>query len=93
MFSKKVMGHRIITEKKEAPVFGVKFKNYGSHLENYKYVPYLNIACAIGAEKKEIDQFFGKLDEAVKEIRKKENKLKIRRIQEIKEGKNKQEEK
>lgn len=66
LFSKKVMGHRIITEKKEGKVFGIDFRNYGSHFENYECLPYINIACAIGSEKKEIDQFFHKLDEAIK---------------------------
>ena len=61
LYGKKVMGHRILTRKKEAKVFGTPFTNYGTHCENYPHLPYMNIACAIGSEKKEIDQFFKKL--------------------------------
>lgn len=31
LYGKKVMGHRILTAKKEAKVFGIPFKNYGTH--------------------------------------------------------------
>lgn len=80
LFSKKVMGHRVIAEKKPSKVFGIEFRNYGSHVENYKDLPYLNIACAIGCERKEIDQFFSKLEEAIKEINKKHDKKEVLKI-------------
>lgn len=42
------MGARIITEGKEKNIEGFKFKNYGSHSNNYHKLPYFTIAAAIG---------------------------------------------
>lgn len=77
LYSKKVMGHRIIAAKSESTkVCGITFGNYGSHHESYPFLPYMTIACAIGTERQEIDEFFIRLESALREHAKKDEKLK-----------------
>ncbi len=42
------MGHRVVPPKPSALTFGFSFTNYGSHIEDYPYLPYLTVACGIG---------------------------------------------
>jgi O-phospho-L-seryl-tRNASec:L-selenocysteinyl-tRNA synthase len=52
LYSKKVMGHRILTSKDEAQkLCGNTFSNYGSHHQHYPFLPYMTIACAIGTQR------------------------------------------
>lgn len=52
LYSKKVMGHRILTSKDEAQkLCGNTFMNYGSHHQHYPFLPYMTIACAIGTQR------------------------------------------
>lgn len=70
LYSKRVMGSRVISVSKEKEVCGLKFKNYGSHIDEYANLPYMTAACAIGLKKEEIDWFIARLDEALKELKK-----------------------
>ncbi|EAR84373.1 O-phosphoseryl-tRNA(Sec) selenium transferase (macronuclear) [Tetrahymena thermophila SB210] len=70
LYSKRVMGSRILSNQTKS-VCGIKFKNYGSHSDSFTYLPYMTIACAIGMEKKEIDQFLLKLEDSFQELKKK----------------------
>ncbi|CAK88142.1 unnamed protein product (macronuclear) [Paramecium tetraurelia] len=63
LYSKKVMGSRVITNKKNKVVCGIEFKNYGSHCDNY-FTPYITVACAIGLTKQEIDTFVQEFEKA-----------------------------
>lgn len=61
------MGHRIVARSEnKTPLGGYKFSNYGSHSEDYPYLPYITFACAVGTKRDEIDKFFDRLDEAIK---------------------------
>ena len=52
LYSKKVVGHRILTSKDEAQkLCGNTFMNYGSHHQHYPFLPYMTIACAIGTQR------------------------------------------
>ena len=45
------MGHRIVTSTEKLTKIGDKtFKNYGSHCDNYPFLPYMTFACAIGTK-------------------------------------------
>lgn len=50
LFSKRVMGHRIVAATDKITKIGVdSFKNYGSHSDNYPFLPYITFACAVGS--------------------------------------------
>ena len=70
------MGSRILTDRMKKIQCGIEFKNYGSHIDNYSNMPYMTIACSIGIQRNEIDQFFVKLNESFNELEKKYNKQK-----------------
>ena len=75
LYSKRVMGHRIIAATDKVSKVGKSiFKNYGSHSDAYPFLPYVTFACAVGTEKEEVKQFFMRLEESWKELTKKINK-------------------
>ena len=74
LYKKRVMGSRVIGRSNEKSVCGVKFKNYGSSIDNYPHLPYMTAACSIGLSKQEIDWFLGRLGESFDEIEKIFNK-------------------
>ena len=49
------MGSRVVSKSMDKDIFGHKFKNYGSHHENYENLPYFTIAIAIGIVDKELN--------------------------------------
>jgi O-phospho-L-seryl-tRNASec:L-selenocysteinyl-tRNA synthase len=54
-FSRQISGIRIISPSfEEFNLNGYKFRNYGSHCDNYAYLPYCSFACAIGITKEEV---------------------------------------
>jgi len=59
LYSKRVMGHRIISQSNQkTKIGGIEFSNYGSHCESYPHLPYVTFACAVGTEREEIEKFF-----------------------------------
>lgn len=49
------MGSRVICESPAKSICGKSFMNYGSNSENYPFLPYMTVACAIGMTIEEID--------------------------------------
>ena len=74
MFSRRVSGLRVLKESPEKEIAGIKFKNYGSHSDNYSHLPFFTVAAAIGVKQKEIDLFLKRLDDALSKIHKNEIK-------------------
>lgn len=74
LYSKRIMGSRSIVESNTKEICGLKFKNYGSSIDNYPNLPYFTVASAIGMEKKEIEAFILKLDENMQEFYQKNKK-------------------
>ncbi|KAM3136111.1 hypothetical protein pb186bvf_011733 [Paramecium bursaria] len=71
LYVKKIMGARVVTNKKPKIVGGIEFQNYGSHcgisiyqIQDQYFAPYLTVACAIGMTRKEIDKFLIKFKES-----------------------------
>lgn len=75
LYKKRVMGSRVIGLSNAKNVCGIKFKNYGSHIDEYPEIPYMTAACSVGLTKKEIDWFIERLGESFDEIQKMFNKL------------------
>lgn len=66
------MGHRIVvTAEKQTKIGPLNFINYGSHAEDYPFLPYITFASAVGTRPQELKDFFTRLDESIKELRKK----------------------
>lgn len=65
LFRRRVMGARVVAPDKDPEVpsklEGMMFKNYGSHSETYPHLPYITVACALGASRTELDEFLGML--------------------------------
>jgi len=71
LYSKRVMGHRVIVSKpSKTKICSIEFGNYGSHCEDYDKLPYITFACAVGTKLEEVEEFFGRLEEGVKELKK-----------------------
>ena len=59
-------------DKKKTCIAGVlSFSNYGSHCEDFPFLPYITFAAAVGSKEEEIKVFFSRLEEAVSELKKK----------------------
>ena len=55
LFSKRVMGHRIVTSSEKLTKIGQNsFKNYGSHSDSYPFMPYITFSCAVVSQKEEL---------------------------------------
>lgn len=64
------MGHRIIVEKETVTkIASQSFKNYGGHSDTYEELPYITFACAVGTEEGEVGEFFKRLEDGIKELR------------------------
>ncbi len=48
LFSRRISGVRVVGRSEAKQIGCVSFKNYGSHAEDYKYLPYFNCAASIG---------------------------------------------
>lgn len=48
LYSKRIMGSRILTEKLNKKICNIDFKNYGSHSDEKCNLPYLTVAVAMG---------------------------------------------
>ncbi|CDW79188.1 o-phosphoseryl-trna selenium transferase [Stylonychia lemnae] len=67
LFSRRVSGVRVVNSsngKRSQPIGENTFLNYGSHSENYPFLPYFTCASAIGQKKEEIDVFVIRLQDA-----------------------------
>jgi len=53
-YKRQISGIRILSASEEIDFNGFKFKNYGSHSNNYPILPYVNFAAAIGITHKEV---------------------------------------
>ena len=52
LYSKRVVGHRILAASPKVTKIGENtFTNYGSHCNDYPNLPYITFACAVGTEK------------------------------------------
>lgn len=48
----------VTRNKEEKSIEGVKFQNFGAHIEgDYEGLPYLTVAVAIGTRREELDKF------------------------------------
>ena len=74
-YNRQISGVRIITKsEKETEICGYKFKNYGCSTDDYKYLPYMTFACAIGITEQEVDEFCIKFEKIINEYIKNKNK-------------------
>lgn len=53
-YSRQISGIRIVSKSDPINFNGYKFTNYGSHSENYPFLPYCSFACAIGISMEEV---------------------------------------
>jgi hypothetical protein len=61
---------RVVPLGKVVKIGDYSFQGYGSHTNAYP-VPYLTIACSIGAAKTEMETFLKRLEVAIKDVMKK----------------------
>lgn len=74
------MGHRIIVaSEKETKIGDSLFKNYGSHKNDYPYLPYITFASAVGTNPKEIKLFFERFEDSILELAKKISKSEMKK--------------
>ena len=68
LFHRRVSGIRVCNASSELKKFGpgVEFTNYGTHCLNYPSMPFFTSAASIGQEKREIDIYIVRLDDAFK---------------------------
>eukprot|EP00002_Diphylleia_rotans_P036295 TRINITY_DN7982_c0_g1_i2.p1 TRINITY_DN7982_c0_g1~~TRINITY_DN7982_c0_g1_i2.p1 ORF type:complete len:239 (+),score=31.80 TRINITY_DN7982_c0_g1_i2:250-966(+) len=77
LFQRNCSGCRIVSTRATNKVAGIQFEGYGAHTNSYP-VPYLTVACAIGASKTEIDTFMGRLDKVLSEYVRKRHQSQAR---------------
>jgi hypothetical protein len=69
LFSRRVSGVRVVNKSEaETTIGNNKFNNYGSHTENYPYLPYFTCAASIGQSKEEIQTFIIRLRSAFEDF-------------------------
>ena len=74
-FNRQISGVRIIARNEnETEISGYKFKNYGCSCDEYKYLPYMTFACAIGITNDEVENFCKKFEKIIDEFIKNKNK-------------------
>ena len=56
-YSRQISGIRILAASDPIDFNGYKFRNYGTHSDNYPILPYANFAAGIGIRKKEVNLF------------------------------------
>ncbi|ODM99844.1 O-phosphoseryl-tRNA(Sec) selenium transferase [Orchesella cincta] len=76
LFKRNVTGARVVTTEDVKTIDGYTFKGWGAHHPEYP-VPYLTAAAAIGMDKEEIDDFIGKLDECIGQVKSQDKLVKI----------------
>lgn len=69
LFSRCVSGTRVVPRAQSKKMGDHLFFGFGSSVEGYKHA-YMTAACAIGLTKKELDEFFVRLDKTFQEKRK-----------------------
>jgi len=75
LFNRCVSGTRVVPRVQVKSMGGNEFKGFGSSTDEYPHA-YMTAACAIGVTKKEVDEFFNRLDKTLKEFKKKISKKK-----------------
>ena len=53
-YYRQISGIRVVARSDTIDFNGFKFTNYGSHCEDYKYLPYCSFAAAIGISEVEV---------------------------------------
>ena len=75
-FNRQISGVRIIARNNnDTEISGYKFKNYGCSSDDYKYLPYMTFACAIGITNDEVEEFCKKFEKIIDEFIKNKNKI------------------
>jgi O-phospho-L-seryl-tRNASec:L-selenocysteinyl-tRNA synthase len=54
-YYRQISGIRVVARSDPIDFNGFKFTNYGSHCEDYKYLPYCSFAAAIGMVEEEVN--------------------------------------
>jgi len=73
LFSRFVSGTRVGVPSTQKLVCGIMFDGYGTHIDSYP-CPYLNVACAIGITKMDINTFIDRLEKTWIALLKTKNK-------------------
>ena len=93
LFTRCVSGTRVVPRGQNKVMTGQKFVGFGSSTEGYPH-SYLTAACAIGLGECEMDEFFLRLDKALKDFFLKQKKEKAKRakmkVAALEENKNKE---
>ena len=71
LFNRCVSGTRVIPRAQTKIMSGQEFIGFGSSIDHFPHA-YMTVACAIGVTKCETDEFFRRLDKAMKEFRSKQ---------------------
>ena len=74
LYNAGISGARVVGNDKKK-ICGIEFQNYGSHSQNYPFLPYITLAAAIGIEEEEIDGMISRLEENLRRYRGKKTKL------------------
>ncbi|XP_071956294.1 O-phosphoseryl-tRNA(Sec) selenium transferase-like [Antedon mediterranea] len=64
LFKRSVSGTRVVAEGSNKEIGGVRFKNYGSHCDEYPYI-YITAAAAIGMTQNDVDLFIKRLQKVI----------------------------
>jgi len=68
LFLRRVSGTRVITPESNKSVCGISFNSYGASYSNYP-AAYITAACAVGLSLREIDLFFERLSQVLRDSR------------------------
>ena len=79
LFSKFVMGTRLVAPGDTKSIGGFEFKNWGSHTDE-QFTPYLTASAAIGVKKSDIDTFIKHLRQVLSKFQKLANQRIIKEI-------------
>lgn len=72
LFTRCVSGTRVIARGEEKEMGGIVFKGFGSSTDVYPHA-YMTAACAIGLQSGELDEFFLRLEKALRQYKRKAN--------------------
>lgn len=67
-YKRQISGIRILTNKDEKEICGIKFKNFGVSSDNFSFIPYMTFACSIGTTEEDIQLFIEKFPKILKEF-------------------------
>lgn len=82
LFSKFVMGTRLVAPGESKSICGYEFKNWGSHTDD-QFTPYLTASAAIGVQKCDIDTFIKHLRQVLSKVKKLANQRMLSEIHRI----------